>query len=164
MTTAAGAVGQRGAARAGSALHVPGAAATASASVASAVTMRHFTPYAFGGTVERSANTRAMKNRRSFLAVVAGGGVSFALLTKGAGAQTAAPSPPSPQPSRKEPSAAALAAAAAFRTFDPHLSDDTIKTIARGIDDNRSAGAQLNPKKRRLKNSDEPVARFAAAR
>lgn len=109
-----------------------------------------------------------MKNRRSFLAAVAGGGVGFAILSKGAGAQTAAPSPPAappaPKPSAKPPSAAALAAATAFRAFDPQLPDETIETIARGIDDNRAAGAQLNPKGRRLKNSDEPVAHFAAAR
>jgi len=54
--------------------------------------------------------------------------------------------------------------AATFRTFDPKLSDEQLVLIARSLDDNRAAGAQLNPRKKRLKNSDEPVARFAAAR
>jgi hypothetical protein len=54
--------------------------------------------------------------------------------------------------------------AATFRTFDPKLSDEQLTLIARAIDDNRAAGARLNPRKKRLKNSDEPITRFAAAR
>jgi hypothetical protein len=107
-----------------------------------------------------------MKNRRSFLAAVAGGGVSLALLSKAADAQSAAPVRPSPSPKStpKPPSAAALAAAVVYRRFDAKLSDEQVTLIARSIDDNRAAGAQLNPKKKRLKNSDEPVTRFAAGR
>ena len=111
-------------------------------------------------------NCAAMKNRRSFLAAVAGGGVSLALLSKASDAQGAAPTAPSPSPaaSPKPPSAAALAAAVVFRRFDAKLTDEQVTLIARSIDDNRAAGAQLNPKKKRLKNSDEPVTRFAAGR
>lgn len=107
-----------------------------------------------------------MKNRRSFLAAVAGGGVSLALMSKAADAQSSAPVSPSPSPSAspKPPSAAALAMAVTFRTFDAKLSNEQVTLIARGIDDNRAAGAQLNSKKKRLKNSDEPVTRFAAGR
>lgn len=104
---------------------------------------------------------RRMKNRRSFLAAVVSGGVGFALLAGEAKAQEAPPSA-SPSGSIAKPSPAALAAATAFRAFDPKLSDEEIVTIAKGIDDNRM-GAALNPKKKRLRNSDEPVTRFAAA-
>jgi hypothetical protein len=63
----------------------------------------------------------------------------------------------------KAPTPAALALAAAYRAFDPRLTDAELRTIARGIDDNRAAGAALNPKRKPLRNSDEPIARFAAA-
>jgi len=89
------------------------------------------------------------------------------MLAKSADAQTAtdAPSPhPSRQPSTgKPPSAAALAVAATFRAFDAKLTDEQLTKIARTIDDNRAAGAELSPRKKRLRNSDEPVTRFAAA-
>ena len=48
-----------------------------------------------------------------------------------------------------------------MRRFDPKLTDDQIDTIARAIDENASAGARLNPKKRRLQNADAPVTTFA---
>ena len=114
-----------------------------------------------------------MKNRRSFISAVASGGVGLTLLARNtAAAQTvpasplppAASPPPSPRASTtaKPPSAAALAVAMTMRSFDAKLTDDEIATIARGIDDNRPAGAQLNPKKKRLRNGDEPITRFAA--
>ena len=94
----------------------------------------------------------------------------MALMTKGAQAQTESPAaatPPakSPHPARqpatgKPPSALALATAATFRAFDPKLSDEQLETIAKSIDDNRAAGGQLNPKRKRLRNSDEPVTHF----
>ncbi|GAC1534584.1 MAG: hypothetical protein NVS2B17_03820 [Candidatus Velthaea sp.] len=95
------------------------------------------------------------------------------MLAKSADAQTESPMPtstdsPSPHPTKqpstgKPPSAAALAIAATFRSFDPALTDDELRTIAKNIDDNRAAGTELNPRKKPLKNSDEPVTRFAAA-
>ncbi len=60
----------------------------------------------------------------------------------------------------KRPSAAALAVAATFRRFDPKLDDAEIATIARGIDDSVKAGTTLNPKKKPLRNGDEPVTTF----
>ena len=61
----------------------------------------------------------------------------------------------------KPPSDVALATAWAMRRFDPKLTDDQIDTIARAIDENASAGARLNSKKKRLRNADEPVTTFA---
>jgi hypothetical protein len=78
-------------------------------------------------------------------------------------AQSATPPsalPPSVPP--HAPSAVALAAAATYRRFDPSLTDSEIATIAAGIDDNVKAGAVLNPARKPLRNSDEPVTRFAA--
>ena len=48
-----------------------------------------------------------------------------------------------------------------MRRFDPKLTDDQIDTIARAIDENAFAGARLNPKKKRLRNADEPVTTFS---
>lgn len=59
--------------------------------------------------------------------------------------------------------AAALAVAQAMCRFDSKLTDAQIETIARGIDAQKVAGARLNPKKRRLRNSDEPVTTFVVA-
>lgn len=47
-----------------------------------------------------------------------------------------------------------------MRRFDPKLSDVEIETIARGIDAMAKLGATLNPKRSRLRNSDEPVTSF----
>ncbi len=47
-----------------------------------------------------------------------------------------------------------------MRRFDPSLTDDAIDTISRGIDANAVASATLNPKKKRLRNADEPVKSF----
>ena len=51
-----------------------------------------------------------------------------------------------------------------MRRFDSTLSDAELATIATQIDDNATAGAVLNPKKQRLKNSDEPATTFVADR
>jgi hypothetical protein len=93
-----------------------------------------------------------MKNRRGFLAALSA--VSGTAL----GLVAAAKSDARPTPA---PSAAALAIAATFRAFDPHLTEDELRKIARNIDDNRT-GAALDPKKKPLRNSDEPVVRFSA--
>lgn len=58
-------------------------------------------------------------------------------------------------------SALALVTAQSMRRFDAKLSDEQIQTIARGIDEGAAAGAKLNPKKKRLRNGDEPVTHFA---
>jgi len=50
-----------------------------------------------------------------------------------------------------------------MRRFDPKLTDEQIETIARAIDENASASARLNPKKKRLRNADEPVTTFAVS-
>jgi hypothetical protein len=52
-----------------------------------------------------------------------------------------------------------------MRRFDANLSDKDLDTIAHAIDDNRKGAARLNPNKATaLKNGDEPVTRFSAAR
>jgi hypothetical protein len=105
---------------------------------------------------------RDMKNRKEFLATVAATGA--ALLARGeAPATTPTPAAsggkPSPAP-QKPPSAAALAVAATMRRFDPKLSDAEIAGIAKDIDESAQLGAALNPKKKRLRNSDGPVTIF----
>jgi len=97
---------------------------------------------------------RGIKNRRQFLATLTAG--SAVLMTAG----TPPPAKPAPSPSAKPPSPAALAIAATMRRFDPKLSDAEIATIAEGIDEGAGFGAALNPKKKRLRNWDEPVTRF----
>ena len=118
-----------------------------------------------------------MADRRSFLGAVTGVAASV-LLASPADAQATAPeappkpSPlPSPQPSPsasaspKPPTALAVSIAASMRTFDADLSDKDLDTIAHAIDDNRRGAARLNPRKATaLKNSDEPITRFAVAR
>ena len=118
-----------------------------------------------------------MADRRSFLGAVSGVAASVLLASK-ADAQAPAPqappktSPlpsaqPSPNPSASPKPASSLAAATALsmRRFDPNLTDKDLDTIAHAIDDNRRGAARLNPRKATgLKNSDEPVTRFAAAR
>jgi hypothetical protein len=104
-----------------------------------------------------------MKSRRSFLASVASGGIGFALAKADpAVAQSASPSP-APTASGKPASAAALAAAVAMRRFDAELTDDDVQTIAKAIDANNDGAKLLNPKNKRLKNSDAPIVRFAVA-
>jgi hypothetical protein len=112
-----------------------------------------------------------MKDRRAFLVAVASGGAGLSLMATAARAQSASPAaaptpaaPASPfvKPSGKPPSAVALALAAGMRSFDPALGDAELATIAAGIDAMRDLGPQLNPKKKRLANGDQPVATFAA--
>jgi hypothetical protein len=106
-----------------------------------------------------------MKNRRSFLATVATGGVglSLAALDPAPAQSTAAPSPtPSPAPKPASFGSAALAATMRVR-FDPALTDDELRTIAKAIDANNDTAKALNPKKKRLKNGDAPIVRFAVA-
>jgi hypothetical protein len=118
-----------------------------------------------------------MADRRSFLGAVSGVAASVLLAAK---ADAQAPPPvappassvlpaaqPSPKPSAspKPASAVAAAIAASMRRFDPNLSDKDLDTIAHAIDDNRRGAARLNPNKATaLKNADEPVTRFSAAR
>jgi len=99
-----------------------------------------------------------MKNRRSFLATVASGGVGLALAKADPAAAQASPAP---SPSGKRASAGAAAVAATMRRFDAGLSDDDLRTIAKAIDADNDAAKSLNPKKKRLKNDDAPVVRFA---
>jgi hypothetical protein len=113
---------------------------------------------------------RAIKNRRQFLATLTAGSAvalgataaakSDPASTAGPKATGTPPAKPVASPSAKPPSAAALAIAATMRRFDPKLSDAEIATIAEGIDEGASFGAALNPKKKRLRNWDEPVTRF----
>ena len=63
----------------------------------------------------------------------------------------------------KTSSTAALAVATGFRRIDARLTKEEIATIARGIDDNTKAAAALNPKKKRLRNSDEPATIFSVS-
>ena len=118
-----------------------------------------------------------MPDRRSFLTKL---GVTSLLLASSSAATAqavpdATPAPaeatpasaPLPSPSasasaKKSASAVAVALAASMRRFDPKLDDAELAIIAASIDDDLGAGAVLNPKKNRLKNSDEPVTRFAA--
>ena len=108
------------------------------------------------------------KNRMQFLAGVGMTGAALALARAGAsaaepagaGASAVPKASPSPKPSEKPPSAEALAIATGMRRFDPKLSDAEILEIAKGIDENAQAGAALNPKKKRLLNSDQPVTVF----
>jgi hypothetical protein len=102
-----------------------------------------------------------MKNRRSFLAAVASGGVGIALTTTEPAVAQATPAP-SPSASAKPPSDEAAALAAAMRArFDSTLTDADVQRIAKAIDANAEAALALNPKKKRLKNGDAPAVRFA---
>jgi hypothetical protein len=100
-----------------------------------------------------------MKNRRSFLTTVASGSVGLSLAAMD---PAAAQSTPAPSPSPKSASFGSAAIAATMRVrFDSGLTDDDLQTIAKAIDANNDAAKLLNPKKKRLKNSDAPVVRFA---
>jgi hypothetical protein len=101
-----------------------------------------------------------MKTRRSFLAAVASGGVALSLASAEPAAAQSSSGSAAPSSSAKPPSAAALAAAVSMRAFDAGLSDAEVAAIAAGIDANR-AGAQLNPKKKPLKNETGPDVHFA---
>jgi len=120
-----------------------------------------------------------MNDRKSFLAMLSMMGMSLSFAARGDATPTAAPATGSPAATApasdasampeataaasavpKPPSQVALAAARAMRRFDPKLSDAEIDTIARGIDGNATAGARLNPRKKRLSNGDEPITTF----
>jgi hypothetical protein len=104
-----------------------------------------------------------MKNRRAFLASVASGGLGLVLVKADpAVAQSATPFP-SPSASSKPASASAVATALSMRRFDAALTDDDVQTIAKAIDANNDGARALNPKKKRLKNGDAPIVRFAVA-
>jgi mono/diheme cytochrome c family protein len=55
----------------------------------------------------------------------------------------------------------ANAIAASMRRFDAKLSDAQIAKIAAGIASAHAAGKALNPKKKRLKNADQPATPFS---
>jgi hypothetical protein len=103
-----------------------------------------------------------MKNRRSFLATVASGGVGFSLAAMDpAAAQSTPAASPVPTPTGKLASFGSAAMAATMRVrFDSALTDDDLQTIAKAIDVNNDAAKLLNPKKKRLKNGDAPIVRF----
>ncbi len=122
----------------------------------------------------RATNSAAVKNRKAFLAALSFTGASLALRARSDAQQSPSPAPSAAatparevappatkrRPKQKGPSAAALAVATTFRRFDSSLNDEDITTIARGIDDSVKAGASLNPKKKPLRNGDEPVTIF----
>lgn len=116
-----------------------------------------------------------MKKRRTFSRARGVSGASFEP-AGGAEAQTPVPAPlaanavpetPRPDPraktDAKPPSAAAHAVALTMRRFDSNLTDAQIETIAVAIEAHNAAGASLNPMKKRLRNSDEPVTTFLVA-
>lgn len=111
-----------------------------------------------------------MKNRRSFLTAVASGSVGLSLVARDpVGAQvtqvTPAPLMPAvaPAPSAtKLPSFQSAALAEGFNVeLGAGLTDEQRTAVAFAIDANRKAALALNPRKKRLRNSDEPVIRFA---
>lgn len=117
-----------------------------------------------------------MKNRRSFLAAVAAGGAGLALADPAVAQVT--PAQVTPAPLKTAATSASPAAtptpnlarfgsaafAATMREIDPALTQAQVDAIAKAIDANRDAAKALNPKKKRLKNSDEPVVHFAVIR
>jgi hypothetical protein len=48
-----------------------------------------------------------------------------------------------------------------MRRFDPKLTQGELDKIAHAIDDNGKGALALNPKKRPLRNAEEPVTTFA---
>lgn len=94
-----------------------------------------------------------MKNRRSFLIAAGAAGVTAALARRSERSAALAAS-------AKAPSAAAVSLAAGFRRIDPKLAATDLEAIARGIDDAAQAAAALRPKRRPLRNADEPVTIF----
>lgn len=104
-----------------------------------------------------------MASRKAFIAGAASIGVALAAAKSGKAQSTPAPAAPvappatpKPSPTPKPPSDAARALAQRMRAFDKNLSDADVTTIASNIDGNLDLGKALNPKGRRLKNSDEP--------
>jgi hypothetical protein len=104
-----------------------------------------------------------VKSRRSFLSTVASGSVGLSLATLDPAAAQSSPSPAA-SATAKPASAASVALATAMRArFDEDLTDHDVQTIAKAIDDNSDAAKLLNPKKKRLKNSDAPVLHFTVS-
>jgi len=97
-----------------------------------------------------------MPDRRRFLTAVASTGAAV-MLAKRAQAASPAPAPPPAPTSSPKPTSEALRVAEGMRAFDPKLTDAEVTNIAQQIDDNNRSGKRLNPKTKRLKNSDEPV-------
>lgn len=100
------------------------------------------------------ANDGVVKNRRSFLIAAGAVGVTTALARRSERSAALAAS------AKKAPSDAARASAAGLRRFDSKLDASELESIARGIDDAAQAAAALRPKRRPLRNSDEPVTIF----
>lgn len=76
-------------------------------------------------------------------------------------APTSMPPTPSPSPSpTPAPSPAAQALAEKMRSFDPHLDDAQVRSIAQGIQQNLEFGKILNPHGTKLKNNDAPTPEF----
>lgn len=99
-------------------------------------------------------------SRKSFIAHTAALGAAVALPSK-AEAQAAKPSPsPSATPT---PSPASLEAALRMRRFDSSLTDEQVREIARGIDEQNASGVGIR-KRRPLHNGDEPVPEFEVSR
>ncbi len=101
-----------------------------------------------------------MASRRVFLGTALAGGAGM-MLSAGAQAQTTPQPAPTATPLPAPPSATSLAMARKMRTYDPKLTDADIANIASQIDANAKASKRLNPRGRRLKNSDEPATAFA---
>ncbi|GAC1501688.1 MAG: hypothetical protein NVS1B14_06190 [Vulcanimicrobiaceae bacterium] len=97
-----------------------------------------------------------MPDRRRFLTAVASTGAAV-MLSKRVQAASPAPAPPPAVTPSPKPSGEALRMAEGMRAFDPTLTAGEITNIAQQIDDNVHSGKGLNPKAKRLKNSDEPV-------
>ncbi len=93
-----------------------------------------------------------------FLQTTLASGASLVLAAKAQAQSSPAAAPAAtPTPAPKPPSAVALAQANAMRRYDTKLTDADIANIAAQIDGNIKSGARLNPREKRLKNSDEPV-------
>jgi len=100
-----------------------------------------------------------MKNRRSFLAGVASGGIGLAVVSAEPALAQTTPSP-APSGSAKPASAVAVATAVSMKRFDPALTDEDVQSIAKAIDANNDAARVLNPKKKRLANGAAPAVHF----
>ena len=98
------------------------------------------------------------ESRKAFIARAGAAGAGALVSTSALG--LAAPSP-SPSPSASPtPSPAATEIAAQMRRFDPSLTDDQLREIARGIDEQNHYAAQIR-KKQPLHNGDEPAPEFS---
>jgi hypothetical protein len=104
-----------------------------------------------------------MATRKAFLFTIAASGTAVAAPAAVAGEPVATPTAvPTPKatPTPKPPTPAAAAWAERMRKFDATLSDKEVAVIATSIDQAYDLGTAINPKGRRLKNSDEPISPF----